>query len=285
LILEAKAITLHGEGHFGLDQMADKETQFDALVIEKVFPNPGVLLSKVSPSLSGLLKDCIFVLDANTLLAPFLVGKDSLKDVEKVLGKLTKENRLVLSGQAVREYIRHRATKLGDLYGHIHNLLSNLPKSPARTLNIPMLEDDAHYKAAEISAIKVRDAIADYKMKLTAILTDVREWHGDDPVSALYRRLFKDTEIIEHNMALPDLQNDLDRRVIHSIPPGFKDKSKPDGGIGDVIIWHTLLRIGREKKSNVIFVSNDSKSDWMVKSGEDALFPRAELVDEFHREL
>src|SRR4051794_29707537 len=49
-------------------------------------------------------------------------------------------------------------------------------------------------------------------------------------------------------------------------------------------IWRTLLRVGGEKKRNVIFVSNDLKSDWMVKSGDDALFPRAELVDEFNRE-
>ena len=69
----------------------------------------------------------------------------------------------------------------------------------------------------------------------------------------------------------------------NKIAPGYKDSGKDDDGLGDIIIWNTLLEIGSDKKSDVVFVSNDQKSDWFYKHDRLALYPKYELLDEFRR--
>ncbi|MBK7181195.1 MAG: hypothetical protein IPH82_29115 [Chloroflexi bacterium] len=72
-------------------------------------------------------------------------------------------------------------------------------------------------------------------------------------------------------------------RQTHKIPPGYKDAAKDDDGIGDLLIWHTILQVGKERNANVIFVSGEEKADWWHKSEGQVLYPRYELVDEFRR--
>jgi hypothetical protein len=67
------------------------------------------------------------------------------------------------------------------------------------------------------------------------------------------------------------------------MPPGYKDGAKADTGIGDYLIWLSLLRIGREKNKDLVFVTGEEKSDWFVRSGGEAVYPRPELVDEYRR--
>jgi hypothetical protein len=88
--------------------------------------------------------------------------------------------------------------------------------------------------------------------------------------------------MVESGIAAEKLREDFRRRCELRIPPGFKDARKPEG-IGDVEIWHTILRIGRDEKRNVVFVTNEQKNDWMEQSAGQALAVRYELVDEFRR--
>ena len=67
---------------------------------------------------------------------------------------------------------------------------------------------------------------------------------------------------------------------MHKIPPGFKDDRKADDGVGDFLIWLTILEIAKQKK-HVIFVSGDEKNDWFYISEKQALYPRFELIIEF----
>ncbi len=83
--------------------------------------------------------------------------------------------------------------------------------------------------------------------------------------------------------SIADIRNDLATRQAHSIPPGYKDASKPDSGIGDLLIWRTILDVGEKLNVDVIFVSSDEKADWWHQSDKQALYPRHELVDEFRR--
>jgi hypothetical protein len=79
------------------------------------------------------------------------------------------------------------------------------------------------------------------------------------------------------------IKADLSSRVVHSIPPGYKDADKEDGGIGDLLIWYSILEMGQKGK-DVIFVSNEGrKGDWRYRSDNRTLYPRYELVDEFRR--
>ncbi|MFC7396042.1 PIN-like domain-containing protein [Chelatococcus sp. GCM10030263] len=70
-------------------------------------------------------------------------------------------------------------------------------------------------------------------------------------------------------------------RVMHNIPPGYKDSQKPDGGAGDLIIWKTLLQVGADQQKDLVFVTLDQKSDWWSQADGAALFPRYELLEEY----
>ncbi|WP_321891757.1 PIN domain-containing protein [Paraburkholderia tropica] len=52
-------------------------------------------------------------------------------------------------------------------------------------------------------------------------------------------------------------------RIEAGIPPGPKDSEKDDGGIGDAIIWHEILGLATAEKRPIIFVSDDTKADWV----------------------
>jgi F0F1-type ATP synthase delta subunit len=94
--------------------MADKKPEYDPFIIEQVFPDP-LAIFRAEPSLKEVIESSVFILDANCILAPFLVGKDSLTDVAKVFGLLVEQNRLYLPKQAVREFGRHRGQKVAEV--------------------------------------------------------------------------------------------------------------------------------------------------------------------------
>lgn len=73
------------------------------------------------------------------------------------------------------------------------------------------------------------------------------------------------------------------RRAEAKIPPGYKDNRKDDEGIGDFLIWKTLLKVGQDRKMHLAFVTGEQKGDWFVRADGGPVFPRIELVDEYRR--
>lgn len=69
------------------------------------------------------------------------------------------------------------------------------------------------------------------------------------------------------------------------IPPGFEDeKSKPaPQKYGDFILWKQLMEYAKAQSRDIIFVTDDDKSDWWLKDRKVSLVPRPELVQEFRR--
>lgn len=55
-------------------------------------------------------------------------------------------------------------------------------------------------------------------------------------------------------------------RIEHRLPPAFRDESKSENRLGDLIIWFEILESSREMKDRfckVLFLTNDEKSDWV----------------------
>jgi len=120
-----------------------------------------------------------------------------------------------------------------------------------------------------------------YSKKIDEILERIRQWRWDDPVSAVYKELFKPEFIQELSISQDEIVKDLERRNKHSIPPGFKDKKKDDYGVGDLIIWKTILEVAKTRNRDIVFVSGDEKNDWFYRSDSQSLYPRFELITEF----
>jgi hypothetical protein len=73
------------------------------------------------------------------------------------------------------------------------------------------------------------------------------------------------------------------KRFEAEFPPGYKDNKKPEPEkFGDYFGWRELLARGRENKTPLIFVTNETKSDWWhIHNGDTRIGPRHELVDEY----
>ena len=87
-------------------------------------------------------------------------------------------------------------------------------------------------------------------------------------------------------------------RYANLIPPGYKDAETKEGihQYGDLIIWKEILSFAKEVERDIIWVSNDIKSDWVIvdelgsesksekPSKEEIGKPRRELLAEFEEE-
>ena len=87
-------------------------------------------------------------------------------------------------------------------------------------------------------------------------------------------------------------------RYANLIPPGYKDSETKEGihQYGDLIIWKEILRYAKNENRDIIWISNDTKSDWVIadetntnpkaeKPANDEIGkPRRELLVEFYEE-
>ena len=146
------------------------------------------------------------------------------------------------------------------------------------------IADSVHYQAAKELEKLIIQKTEELRDKLKSIKEDVKTWNWDDPVSALYRTIFTPEVIIETTKSESEIEKDLEFRIEHQIAPGFKDSNKIDKGIGDLIIWTTILELGKTNNKHVTFVSNEKKSDWFHSEFKTSLYPKYELFDEFRRE-
>lgn len=262
--------------------MTEKEkNEYNPFILDEIYPDTSSILLRKPSELSALYDDSIFVLDTNSLLAPFSLGKESLQEIKVVYEKLSGSKKLFIPAQCLREFAKNRPKKIKELHAQVEARLSSIPN--IENLLCPLLEDVDEHKNLLTSNQALKEAIKDYKTKLNELKGYINSWNWNDPVSSLYSDIFSKDTIIEHEKDKEEILKDLASRTEHNIPPGYKDQGKPDKGIGDVIIWHTMLNIGSKLKSNVVFVSNDVKSDWMVRDNKQAITVRYELVDEFYR--
>ena len=260
------------------DKNAEKP---DPFVLDSVFPDPEKTLSSHPPTLATLAKDCVFVLDTNSLLTPFDVGSTAFEDVASIYRGLCETDRLFVPRHVLREFCKNRASKIRDIHSHLYGLLSKLPTT--HDIGSPMLEVTPQYQALQTCLTSLRANAKEYKARLQDLLAVVEDWNWTDPLSKLYADLFVDGRVINHGLTNEKLLEDVSRRRTRLLPPGYKDKTKEDLGIGDVVIWHTILTLGKDRNTHVVFVSNDKKADWTVKSNDVVLAARPELTEEFHR--
>lgn len=254
--------------------------QFDIFVANKIYPSAKEIFSSQTQSIESIKDDCVVVLDNNVLLLPYGTRPESLNEIGITYEKLILDNRLIIPGQVAREFAKNRPMKLTDLFKDISNK-ANINISQKG--KYPLLESlDAYKRLTEIER-EIDEKFKEYRKTIKELANHIQGWIWNDPVSLLYAKLFQDDVIFELDFDKEKIAEDLNFRKAHSIPPGYKDAGKDDKGIGDLLIWHTILELGKRDKKNVLFVTGDNKPDWFHQSNKQPLYPRFELVDEFRR--
>jgi hypothetical protein len=269
----------------GLESQAmtedNKTLKSDIFIARSVYPDPESVFTTRYDKLESIKDKCIVVLDTNTLLVPYTVTKQSLDKIKETYEGLIKLRRLVIPAQVAREFAKNRANKIMELFDQLSKKRNS--STLLKKEEYPLLDGLAEYKASLALEDQINEQIKTYRDTLGKVLDQVRAWTWDDPVSVLYGELFAQGVVREIAIDDEATLTDLRRRQLHKIPPAYKDSSKQDEGVGDLIIWQTILEIGRTEKQSVVFVSHDEKSDWWHRSNDQALYPRYELIDEFRR--
>ena len=257
------------------------EEKKNHFIYKRLFPNAKSILNRKEKKIEEIFKNAIFVLDTNSLLAPFNTGKENIEEIRKVYQKLIEEKRLYIPEHVLLEFAKNRSTKISNLYTNIDNLLSTIPS--IKSFEYPILGELDAYKELKENREKIISNIKYYKDSLNKIKSGITNWNWSDPVTSMYKSTFPEDIIFSTNLSEKDLIKEYDERLANDIPPGNKDKSKENNAIGDFIIWKSILNLGKEKKSDIIFISNDEKNDWLLKGNKKSISTKFELVDEFYR--
>ena len=259
---------------------SEKPSSEGVWTLEEVFPDVrGLLLP--SKRVSAADDDVLVVLDTNALLLPFRVGSQELPKIEEVYRKLIESRRLFVPTRVIREFIRNRDRRLAEIAKNLRDIGSATNSGGAEIA--PLLEGLPETKALVAATEKLKSARKEYLNAIAALVDRIRAWRGDDPVTSLYHKLFTSDVVIDLDENRRQIEKDWQARLRNRIPPGYKDGSKPDTGIGDFAIWLTLLKLGKLHNKSLIFVTGEEKADWFVRADNEGVYPRPELVDEFRR--
>lgn len=256
-------------------------TGTDMFVLSRVFPDPTSVFTRKSVTLNVAWSDCLFVLDTNVLLLPYRAGTESLKKIGEIYKLLIKGGRLFIPARVAQEFASNRAERLKEVHQQINVQQSSVQIPGA--LSLHFLADLPEYAAVSKANEELQKRAKAYRDALSALRSVVEEWVWNDPVSTLYSELFEKSVVVDGTPSPEEVSADLDYRWTHRIPPGYKDASKDDNGVGDLLIWHSILALGRSHRKHVVFISGEEKPDWCVVSNKSGLYPRFELVDEYGR--
>ncbi|MGG7518807.1 PIN-like domain-containing protein [Allorhizobium undicola] len=272
---EPKSVKLNATG--GDDLEADGSPVF---LLEDLYPNATALFSPaLVPSADNA--ESLVAFDTNALLLPYNISSQDLSAFAKVLTELANAERLFVPARAAREFIKHRDRKLADMLKALRDKTSSV-RLPEQKLS-PLLNGVEGYMDVTVAAEALSAAWRDYRKAQDKILSKMRDWRGNDPVSLVYASVLVGNRIVEVDEDRDVLVKEWALRRINRTPPGYKDSGKSDTGIGDFLIWKTLLKLGALHKRDMIFVTGDDKADWFVRSDSERVYPRPELVDEYRR--
>jgi hypothetical protein len=263
---------------------AEQVVKRDAFWLTDLYPDAKALFRHEQPKLSDISDKCIVVLDANVLLFPFEMQSASVTEIEKVYTKLADESRLIVPGQAAREFYKNRTSKIAAIADVIDGAVDRA-KRQIFEKPIPLLEGDQDYIDAKALAVEIINKGKEIVKKLSAVNERLKDEVGGDRVSSIYRKVLGDCicEIALNDEQRKEVVNEVARRAQLEIAPGFKDHEKEDGGVGDYVIWKTAMQEAARRKAHCIFVTEENKPDWFVKR-KGAFQPRPELLDEFRAE-
>lgn len=257
----------------------------DKFYLEKMFPDADQVFSYRFKVADEIKTDCIYIFDTNVLLVPYFSSKESIEDFSRIFKKLKASGRLFIPARVAREFAKNKGQKIADTYSKLIESKNKLNNAQITLDKFPIFETNKDYLELKEIESQISKSKEKFRTNLDKLSEELMNWKWEDPVSQMYREIFTPEIIINVKKGEEDLKKDHEFRNDHSISPGYKksDQNKPDNGIGDLIIWQTTLEIGKEKNTDIIFVTNEEQSDWFYRQQNTAIVPKYELLDEFRR--
>lgn len=249
-------------------------------ILKRIFPDANSILNIKTRKIDEIFKDALFVLDANSLLAPFQAGKEGIDKIGKIYSALIENERIYIPKQVLREFAKNRSLKISELFTNIDNLIASVPT--IKPFEYPILSELNVYKTIKDKRELILKELKSYNEYLAELRNGITDWNWSDPVSNMYSTTFNEKSIIDTTSTEDELIKEYNERIKNEIPPGNKDKTKETNAIGDFLIWKCILELGKEKQKDIILVSNDEKNDWLLKGNKKSIYTKYELVNEFY---
>lgn len=256
-------------------------SDYDHFLLGRLYPEAHNVFQPAA-SVDPNSAEVLIALDTNVLLLPYQMGKGDLADLAGVYSRIASKGRLFIPAQVAREFIKHRDRKLADMVHALDERISKMAGWDAQVSPL-LLAGFGDGEALDKAAASHREAAKAHLAQLRQLLAHMKGWRGDDPVTSLYAGIFGSGQTVAPVETDEQVIEELEYGIRHKVPPGYKDKAKDDQGIGDVLIWLSLLNLGRTRKKDLIFVTGEGKADWFVRAGGNPLYPRPELVDAYRQ--
>lgn len=216
----------------------------------------------------NLLLNATIVFDTNILLNFYKYSANTYKDACDVVE--TVKDRLFLPYQVGLEYYNKRKKIIKGQ----NELAKNIKKEIDNFFNVSLnlLEQSDFHSIIQEHRKKIKEEI-DEKNK-------IKPKFSPDHIQEFWERVYKDKVSVAPSVSKKiELCNTINKRYELEIPPGFKDDNKKHNLYGDALIWLDILEYAKTNNQDIIFVSDDTKQDW-VKDGD----LRMELIKEFQYE-
>lgn len=227
----------------------------------------------------------ILILDTNALLNLFRYSSGAREDFFKALA--AKSDSVWIPHQVGLEFHRNRISTVNQQNKAFSDIESALGK--ARDAADAAFNTYKRHPSLDIKPL--RDGFASAIDGLISTLQSSQNRHDIDMVAASTNDgiLEEITKLFEGKVgepfdaeALTALYKEGADRYEKSVPPGFKDASKPEPGrYGDLVLWKQILQHAGAVNKPAIFVTDDQKEDWWYTVDSFRHGPRPELVEEY----
>lgn len=240
----------------------------------------------------------IIVFDTSALLDFYFFPKRTRENIYKNVFSELKES-LWIPYHVYLEYTKNRKSvikkPIKQSYSPLKDILKNVDK---RVSNIENLYMDFHNRSKKADRLpyidekvtekysdlikNFEDEVEKFNKKLTEEIEDAEEEihntiENDDHLEKV-KEFFTVGRKYEYQELL-EIVKEGELRYRNKLPPGYEDFSEKDGlqKFGDLILWKQILEHIQEKERNVIFITDDQKEDWLIKTKDGKYFPRFEL--------
>lgn len=249
----------------------------------------------------AILQNGTLFFDTNVLLDVFRVEKKSAQILLKVFDHL--KTRVKLPYHVVEEYHKDYLSVLVQQKVYLKNAVNSLKDKEKGMVSFANGKD--YSKLSKYAKTIMRQALEKASRSVEiSYKTTIKHLENEIQNDTLINKL---SEIFT-TCVLPSLtQQELEAiysegvsRYIGEVPPGYKDADKDKSGIlknpkgtpiktdsqnvfGDLVIWNEIIKYATTNQTDVIFVSNDVKEDWLCEICNEKHGPRIELLEEFHK--
>lgn len=250
---------------------------------------------KLDGKLDNIMENGIIILDTNALLDIYRVSKESRMKYLEILNCL--KDRLFMTFQTAQEFYNNRLIiiynkckfkddlkkELNSKIGEIEYILekSDFNSQGENSCYLIKYEQNLKNNIVQIlnkTQLKIEEEINYYNDEIDESFIKGNDYILDKIIELFEGRVNKKLS----KERLEEVYNLAEERYKINLPPGCKDKYKPEPErYEQLVIWNEIIEVSIKQNKGVLFVSDDRKGDWFEKFKEYDLGTRPELIKEF----